>query len=255
MGYHLNIDWTTGAHQDAPAQLTDVQATVRDAAGHHLPADFQGRRLHFAQLAPGFYTLHLSYGQQGVAFDSFAFGFEVPDMTLMKCQLTPAGTVIEQYGALNDYGEFMDMRLSEETLYLTRAVRDFAVWQALTPHVLPGVTPLLPELNQAIGPLAQAFAALEHLWAYQLRALLQPTLLAQASVAGLAVLQHLLSNHLALMDDERLQEHLLVAIESESAGAQVEQLLDDLCWNPLTQSWDGLPDFLQALGTQTLLKY
>lgn len=255
MGYHLNIDWTGTDHQDAPAQVTDLQAKVRNAAGQYASADLQGRRLHFAQLEPGFYTLHLTYDQQGVAFDSFAFGFEVPDMTLMKCQLTPAGTVIEQYGALNDYGEFMDMRLSEETLYLTRAVRDFAVWQALTPHVLPGVTPVLSELNQAIGPLAQAFAALEQLWAYQLRALLQPTLLAQASVEGLAVLQHLLSNHLALMDDERLQEHVLVAIENQGAGAQVEALLERLCWNPLTQVWDGLADFLEALGTQTLLKY
>lgn len=255
MGYHLNIDWTGAEHQDAPPQVLHLQATVRDASGHHTPAEIQGRRLHFAQREPGFYTLHLTYALQETVFDSFAFGFDVPDITLMKCQLTATGTVIEQYGALNDYGEFMDMRLSEEILYLTRAVNDFAVWQAITPHLLPGITPVFAELNQVIGPLAQAFTALEQLWAYQLRALLQPTLLSQASVEGLAVLQHLLSNHLALMDDERLQEHLLVAIEAQSASASVAQLLDLLSWNPLTQRWEGLPTFLQALGAHTLLKY
>lgn len=254
MVFHLNLDWTDAGHQDAPAQVSALQATVRDATGQHHTAHIQGRRLHFSQLAAGFYTLHLTYTHDDIAFDSFAFGFEVPDITLMKCLLTPEGTLIEQSGTLNDYGEFMEMGLSEEPLYLTRAVADNTVWTAVTPCLLPGVQASAQAIDQALGPLAQAFVPLQQAWAYQLRALLRVSLLEQASVEALAVLQHLLSNHLALMDDERLHERLLVAIEAQGASERVEHMLEMLQWNPTTQSWDGLADFLQALGTRRLLK-
>ena len=63
-----------------------------------------------------------------------------------------------------------------------------------------------------------------------------------------------MSNHLELMDDERLQERLLVAIEDAQAQDAVASYLALLSWDPLTQTWQGLPLFLERLQGQRLLK-
>lgn len=258
--YHLNIDWTTSAGEHAPAQLSQLRAVLRATDGSETEAQIQGRRLHFAQLTPGFYTLHLSYDWSEdpaplQSYSSFAFGLDVPDITLMKLNLTPQGAQVEQMGALNDYGEFMDMKLSDEALYLTRPTGDYPVLQALAAQLVPTQDLPSPEaLDEAVGTLDQAFADLQALWAYQLRKLIQPTLLAQLSIPALAVWQHLLSNHLELMDDERLQERLLVAIEDAQAQDAVASYLALLSWDPLTQTWQGLSLFLERLQGQRLLK-
>lgn len=259
MAYHLNIDWTTADHAAAPPllQALKVELTAPET-GVVLRPVIQGRRLHFENVASGFYQLSVQYDWQTVTFNSFAFGLEIPEVTLMKLQLTPSGkSRIEQMGALNDYGEFLDTLLSDEPLYLTRAQNDYPVHQALVPLLqsAPQQTEQLQRIHQAFGDLAVSFPQVQQLWAYQLRNLLSPALLSHCGAEALACFQHLLVNHLALMDDESLLERILVAIERQGVADQVDHLLSLLSWNAVLQSWDGMELFLQKIGGAGVLKY
>lgn len=257
MAYHLNIDWTTAAHEDAPALLENLSVQlIAPDTGSILPPVIQGRRLRFENVQKGFYQLSVQYRWQGNLFDSFAFGLDIPDVTLMKLQLTASGkSRIEQMGELNDYGEFLDTLLSDEPLYLTRPQHDYPVHAELVPLLQ---SPLqheaqYQEVARAFGDLAVSFPQVQALWAYQLRNLLAPALLSRCTAEALACFQHLLVNHLALMDDESLLERILVAIEQQEVADAVDDLLGLLRWNATLNTWDGMDLFLKKIsGTQVL---
>lgn len=264
MIYHLNIDWTTAAHEDVPPLLENLSVQLISAETKQiLNPVIEGRRLHFSAVKVGFYQLLVQYHLQGRVFDSFAFGLDIPDITLMKLQLLSSGqSLIEQMGALNDYGEFIDTRLSDEPLYLTRPLDLYPVHAALVPLLQE---PFLynassdPEvhfqsLQQAFGDLSVSFPQVQALWAYQLRHLLHPAFLARCTAAALACFQHLLVNHLALMDDEILLERILVAIEQQGVADAVDALSELLSWNPMLQVWDGMDLFLKAISGVQVLK-
>ncbi len=266
MHYHLNIDWTTPTGEAAPAALQDLEAVLYGPISstatslNNLPqqkADISEKRLRFAHLSSGFYALLLRYNWQDQYYSSYYFGLDIPDITLIQLTLHPGGSQVEQMGTLNDYGDFIDQRLEEESLYLTRPLSEIKALDQLGPLLMTKPDFEQPQiretLNQHIGPLKEGFIELQFLWAYQLRALLSPTLLKHTSPEALACLQHLLSNHLALMDDESLFEHLQLAIEATGQEEQVEDLLNMLSWNPDTGNWDGMGALLKALKNSTFV--
>jgi hypothetical protein len=259
MAYHLNIDWTTAAHDDAPPLLDhlSVELCAADTGSIFHPV-IQGRRLQFKNVSSGFYLLSVHYDWQGTLFDSFAFGLDIPDVTLMKLQLSSSGkSRIEQMGELNDYGEFIDTLLSDEPLYLTRPQKQYPVHAELVPLLQspPQSEAQIQQIQRAFGDLAVSFPQVQQLWAYQLRHLLTPGFLSRCTAEALACFQHLLVNHLALMDDESLLEHILLAIEAQGVTEQVARLTNLLSWNAGLQTWDGMDLFLQKISGSHVLKY
>lgn len=247
---------------EAPSfQLEQAQLYRQDGRllSRPIQAEVLQGRLQFPALQAGRYFLDLRYLLSAEPFDSFYFELEIPDITFIQVQLSAAGAQIQQLGFLNERGERVDMLIYEnEKPWLTRPLSSQPVLQGLS-HFLLFDCPTLPaaqarqQLNQLLKPLAESFPQLQALGAYQLKVLLQPELLAQTTASWKACLQHLLRNHLLLMDDEHLQEQLLEAIELAQQDQEVTELLQDLEWNPEQQVFDNMEQFLKNLGQKQIL--
>lgn len=207
----------------------------------------------FESLDADDYLLSYRYGLGEKHFDSFYFQLDIPDITLIRLELSPKGSQIDQMGFRDQGGEFVDMLIYEdEKPWLARAVEDFPFLQTLVEFLVFRFQHLPPaeariHLSQLLGDLDQVFRELDHLWPYQLKMLLQPAYMAQTTAEWKASLLHLLRNNLILIDDETLYEHLQDATQQAQQEEAVARLSEQLEWDPVAQSWTHLDAFLQAL--------
>jgi hypothetical protein len=258
MSNRLNLDWHGEIDQ---ALEPDVRLfpMSQGVPGTPLQATVQAGSFSFDALAAECYLLSFRYVLAGKHFDSCYFQLDIPDITQIRLELEPQGCQIDQMGFTNPDGEFVDMLIYEDKKpWLTRAAEDHPYLQTLAEFLVFRFQQLPPveartQLSQLIGDLKDGFPALEQLWPYQLKMLIQPAYLAQTTPEWKACLLHLLRNNLILMDDETLHENLQEAISLSQQQDSVERLLKDLEWDSANLTWHHLDEFLAALVGKRML--
>ena len=207
----------------------------------------------FQNLDSGDYLLDFHYEFQGQPFNACFFLMDTLDISLIRVEIIPEGTRLEEMGFFNEQGQFVDMLLYEgEKPFLTFPVKEtdfhyyFAHGLALefTQKVL---SVQRKELQFLCRDLGQVFPVLEKLWPYQLKKLITPALLAKTTPEWKACLLHVLQNHLLLADDERLLTLLSDAIEQTQQEERVSFLADLMQWDPVKGIWENYPVFLKEI--------
>lgn len=257
MNYHLTIQWPSNP------TINHLQATLysfsEKTATSPLTGTIAAEKLRFESLKEGNYLLSLQHQHQGQAYDSFYFHLHIPDITLIKLTLEPAGAQIDQMGFLNDYGEFVDMLFYEgEKPFLTQSAQKHKNRLAISKylafeHASQSAAQAAQTLNTLIGDLALAYETLCQLWPYQLKFLLQPPLLVHTTAEWKACLMQLLRNDLVLMDNEKLYENLSEAMDFTQQEERVGELLNLMDWDADTEDWFNKPQFLKEISNKTML--
>jgi hypothetical protein len=260
MMYQLDVEWN-GA---LVAEAQDV--IVRLATYHNQqPGDFQrahlsGKTFQFSDLVSGSYLLSFRYSLHSNHYDSYFFQLDIPDITLIKLELSAEGSLIDQMGFINDGGEFVDMLIYQGSKpFLTYSLEAHPYLASLS-EFLAFRLPHLPaletrqRLNPLLGDLASALPMLSLLWPYQLKMLISPALLAQTTPEWKACLMHLLRNNLILMDQEAPYEYLQEAVQLSQEEDRFEALLRLMEWDSDTQTWHNYPAFLAEIKGHEMAK-
>ncbi|PIQ27203.1 hypothetical protein COW36_16760 [bacterium (Candidatus Blackallbacteria) CG17_big_fil_post_rev_8_21_14_2_50_48_46] len=254
----LKIEWEihAGDPQAFQAILTPCQPTQEDP----LKGQLNASNFLFSNLKNGTYLLSFRYQNSDEHFDSFYFQLDSPDISLIKLLIQPQGALIDQMGFYNDGGEFVDMLIYQGSKpYLSRSMETHPFLESLSEFLAFRFQQLPPNdarqrLHLLLGDLSQSLEMLRTLWPYQLKMLLSPALMAQTTVEWKALLMHLLSNNLMLMDDENLFENIQEALQLTQEQERFQKILALIEWDPETQTWLNQAKFLEALKGHGMLK-